>query len=217
MNKNNNNNNTNTIVWPTAAGRSNQVSVPSPSGRSCKKCKYISHIHCASSYMCLYRLPARHLPSVTVSKRTPRPRRAMPPPSSHRVRFLHWLTSKYSSFGQPSTTDSTPAPVTRTQPRTDSSRRSRRCSAIDPSDESETALPQNAMFKCVRFGQPRARTSVAVSDRAQQNDCNGVNKSDGHTSWVCLPDQAHVTALRHSSGRRSHYLSGRCSLPGRVS
>lgn len=38
------------------------------------------------------------------------------------------------------------------------------------SDESDTALPQKERFRCVRCGQPKARTSVAVSERAQQND-----------------------------------------------
>lgn len=36
--------------------------------------------------------------------------------------------------------------------------------------ESETALPQKERLRCVRFGQPRARTSVEVSERAQQKD-----------------------------------------------
>ena len=35
----------------------------------------------------------------------------------------------------------------------------------------ETAEPQKARFKWVREGRPRARTSVAVSERAQQKDC----------------------------------------------
>jgi hypothetical protein len=35
---------------------------------------------------------------------------------------------------------------------------------------SDTALPQNDRFRWVRFGQPRARTSVAVSESAQQKD-----------------------------------------------
>ena len=38
-------------------------------------------------------------------------------------------------------------------------------------EESETALPQKERFRWVSWGQPRARTSVAVSERAQQNDC----------------------------------------------
>jgi hypothetical protein len=40
------------------------------------------------------------------------------------------------------------------------------------SDVSETAEPQKARLRCVREGRPRARTSVAVSERAQQNDYN---------------------------------------------
>lgn len=39
------------------------------------------------------------------------------------------------------------------------------------SDESDTALPQKDRFNFRSWGQPRARTSVAVSERAQQNDC----------------------------------------------
>lgn len=39
------------------------------------------------------------------------------------------------------------------------------------SDESDTALPQKDRFSIRSWGQPRARTSVAVSERAQQNDC----------------------------------------------
>lgn len=35
---------------------------------------------------------------------------------------------------------------------------------------SETAEPQKARFRWVRLGQPRERTSVAVSERAQQKD-----------------------------------------------
>jgi hypothetical protein len=38
-------------------------------------------------------------------------------------------------------------------------------------DVSETAEPQKARLRCVSEGRPRARTSVAVSERAQQNDC----------------------------------------------
>jgi hypothetical protein len=71
---------------------------------------------------------------------------------------------------QPSTTASTPMPVTRTQPRTESSRSSRRWRPIERREESETAEPQNDSLREVRWGQPRARTSVAVSERAQQKD-----------------------------------------------
>jgi hypothetical protein len=37
---------------------------------------------------------------------------------------------------------------------------------------SETADPQKARFRWVRAGRPSASTSVAVSERAQQNDLN---------------------------------------------
>lgn len=93
-----------------------------------------------------------------------------PPLSIHLARFLHWLTSKTSRLWQPSTTASTPTPVTRTHPRTESSRSSSRCRPIALSDESDTADPQNDSFKMDRCGQPSERTSVAVSDKAQQKD-----------------------------------------------
>lgn len=38
------------------------------------------------------------------------------------------------------------------------------------SEVSETAEPQKARLRCVSEGRPRARTSVAVSERAQQKD-----------------------------------------------
>lgn len=94
-----------------------------------------------------------------------------PPLSIHLARFLHWLTSKTSRLWQPSTTASTPTPVTRTHPRTESSRSSSRCRPIALSDESDTADPQNDSFRTDRCGQPSERTSVAVSDKAQQKDC----------------------------------------------
>lgn len=71
---------------------------------------------------------------------------------------------------QPSTIASTPTPVTRTQPRTESSLSSRRWSPIERREESETAEPQNERRREVRSGQPKERTSVAVSERAQQKD-----------------------------------------------
>ena len=40
-------------------------------------------------------------------------------------------------------------------------------------EESETALPQKERLSLRRCGQPRARTSVAVSERAQQKDWGG--------------------------------------------
>lgn len=93
-----------------------------------------------------------------------------PPASSHLCRFLHCETSIDSRMVHPSTTASTPTPVTRTQPRTESSLSSRRCRPIERSEESETAEPQNASLREWSWGQPRERTSVAVSERAQQND-----------------------------------------------
>jgi hypothetical protein len=41
---------------------------------------------------------------------------------------------------------------------------------MERSEESDTALPQKESRREVRCGQPRERTSVAVSERAQQND-----------------------------------------------
>lgn len=41
------------------------------------------------------------------------------------------------------------------------------------SEESETAEPQKLRFRWVRARQPMARTSVEVSERAQQNDWVG--------------------------------------------
>ena len=40
-------------------------------------------------------------------------------------------------------------------------------------EESETAEPQKESLRDWRAGQPRERTSVAVSERAQQNDWGG--------------------------------------------
>lgn len=115
------------------------------------------------------------------------------PYSSHGARFLHWLTSKTWSMEHPSTTDSTPVPVTRTQPRTDNMRRLSRCNPIERKEGSETAEPQKERFRCVSCGQPRAMTSVAVSERAQQNDYwRHVSNHDWQAHYVCfmnLPDQ----------------------------
>lgn len=107
----------------------------------------------------------------TVSYRILSPYLLCKPYSSHGVRFLHWLTSKTRSKLHPSTTDSTPVPVTRTHPRTDNSCRSRRCKPIQRREGSETAEPQKDKFRCVSCGQPSANTSVAVSESAQQKDC----------------------------------------------
>jgi hypothetical protein len=122
--------------------------------------------------------PSLHRPSLTVTNPTFLPlclTLSTPPASIQRPRFLHWLTSKRSRSLHPSTTASTPVPVTRTQPRTERLRNSRRCSDMLRSDESETAEPQKARLRCVREGRPRARTSVAVSERAQQNDYYNTN------------------------------------------
>jgi len=118
-------------------------------------------------------LPSLHRPSLTQMNLTFLPRLftlSTPPASIHRPRFLHWLTSKRSRSLQPSTTASTPVPVTRTQPRTERFRSSRRCRDIQRREVSETAEPQKARLRCVSEGRPRARTSVAVSERAQQKD-----------------------------------------------
>lgn len=65
-------------------------------------------------------------------------------------------------------------------------------------DWSETAEPQKERFRCVRAGQPRERTSVEVSERAQQKDCGGEGRGvswgfgggggeggKGGKSWCC--------------------------------
>ena len=95
-----------------------------------------------------------------------------PPASSHLPKFLHWLTSKTARSLHPSTTASTPVPVTRTQPRTESCFSSSRWRDIQRNDVSDTAEPQNARLRRVKDGRPRARTSVAVSLSAQQKDYN---------------------------------------------
>ena len=41
---------------------------------------------------------------------------------------------------------------------------------MDRNEESETAEPQKERLRRRRRGQPSARTSVAVSERAQQKD-----------------------------------------------
>lgn len=102
--------------------------------------------------------------------------RPSPPCSSHRARFLHWLTSNTSRTVQPSTTASTPVPVTRTHPRTESSRSSRRCRPMQRREESETAEPQKESRRWRSCGQPRERTSVAVSESAQQKDRGCVSR-----------------------------------------
>ena len=115
-------------------------------------------------------LPPRRIPLATVSNLTRPLYRSTPPASSQRCRFLHWLTSNASSLWQPSAMASTPTPVTRTQPRTERARSSSRCRPMLRNDESETAEPQKERLSLCRLGQPRARTSVAVSERAQQKD-----------------------------------------------
>jgi hypothetical protein len=130
-------------------------------------------------------IPPPHLvsfpPLLTVAHRTfPLPNQPPPPnlnpppfrpsPSNHPAKFLHWLTSRTSNLLQPSSTASTPTPVTRTHPLTLSSFRDNRCRPIERREGSETAEPQKERFRWVRCGQPRARTSVAVSERAQQKD-----------------------------------------------
>ena len=118
-------------------------------------------------------------PLATTSKRI-RPRYLSTPPAFNQgVRFLHWLTSKYPRLWHPSLIASTPMPVTRTQPRTLSSCRSRRWRPMERREESETAEPQKERLSLRRWGHPRARTSVAVSERAQQKDWNGVVSKGG--------------------------------------
>ena len=131
-----------------------------------------------------------------------------PPASNHLVRFLHWLTSKCSRRVQPSTTASTPTPVTLTQPLTDSSRRSRRWRPIARRDESDTADPQNESLRETRLWQPRERTSVAVSDNAQQNDYSKLanhSKKSKQTERCIIPSQAPLILSQHLSKRQWRY------------
>jgi hypothetical protein len=137
----------------------------------------------------------------------------MPPLSNQGVRFLHWLTSKTLRCRHPSTTDSTPAPVTRTQPRTESCFKARRCKPMLRSEGSETAEPQKDKFRCVRPGHPRARTSVAVSDKAQQNDWNGQSAATQRRG-DCSPNPTPVTPSLRWSNKLSRCPSNMYSLLG---
>lgn len=168
----------------------------------------------SSSHSLPHRLPVLHFPSATVSNFTLRPldlTPSTPPASNHRCKFLHWLTSNTSRSLHPSTTASTPVPVTRTQPRTDRLRSSRRWRLMQRRDVSETAEPQNARLRCVSEGRPRARTSVAVSERAQQKDCkmgcewwfylrvgDGDHHHQARRKTGDLPDLAPSTPSPHS-------------------
>jgi hypothetical protein len=109
----------------------------------------------------VFYFPALHLPSATVSNLTlflpPVPTASpkaicmftlsTPPASIQGCRLRHWETSKCSSFVQPSTTASTPVPVTRTQPRTLKDWRSRRWRPMERSEPSDTAEPQKARLR----------------------------------------------------------------------
>ena len=85
-------------------------------------------------------------------------------------RFRHWLTSIALSHRQPRTTTSTPTLVTLTHPLTDRNSSFERWFPIDRSDGSDTADPQKARLRRVSCGRPSERTSVDVSERAQQKD-----------------------------------------------
>ncbi|EGS17084.1 uncharacterized protein CTHT_0074130 [Thermochaetoides thermophila DSM 1495] len=88
------------------------------------------------------------------------------PVATQRSSYPHFPTPPCMSH-RPSTF-STPLPVTLTQPLTDSPRSSLRCNATHPKLASLTALPQNAILSSLNCGNPKATTSVAVSDKAQQ-------------------------------------------------
>lgn len=68
------------------------------------------------------------------------------------------------------------------------------------SDESDTAEPQKESFRTVSWGQPRARTSVAVSERAQQKDWSegvSLGGNDRIQEWrIHVPDQAPAAPWR---------------------
>ena len=79
-------------------------------------------------------------------------------------------------------------------------------------EESETAEPQKDSLSVESCGQPRERTSVAVSERAQQKDCRTsvfvslyVFAISGMKRVDCAPDRAHATPSPHWLGRRSRY------------
>ena len=142
----------------------------------------------------------------------------MPPASSHGVRFLHWLTSKYWSLWHPSLIASTPMPVTLTQPRTESSFSSSRCKPMERRELSDTALPQNERLSLRRWGQPRASTSVAVSERAQQNDyyMSTLFIGAGNALRLCLPGQGLSIPSQHWSNIQSRCPSNMYSPPDRA-
>ena len=140
-----------------------------PTYRLCKKKFPNQACKRPARFFLSFSLSLSHFPPATLMNFT-RPHLSIPPPSNHRPKLRHWLTSNFVSRTQPSTMLSTPVPVTRTQPRTDSSCRSSRCRPMERRDWSDTALPQKERFKCVSEGQPRERTSVEVSERAQQKD-----------------------------------------------
>jgi hypothetical protein len=68
---------------------------------------------------------------------------------------------------------------------------------MDRREESETAEPQNDSLREERWGHPSERTSVAVSERAQQNDWNRLVKARFDFHMEGLPSLVHEGPLRH--------------------
>jgi hypothetical protein len=91
-------------------------------------------------------------------------------PSNHLCKFLHYNTLKTSKTAHPLTIASTPVSVTLMQPLTASSCSSKRRRLISWRLESEMAKPQKLRRREWSCRKPREKTSIAVSERAQQND-----------------------------------------------
>ena len=64
-------------------------------------------------------------------------------------------------------------------------------------DESDTALPQKERLSLLNCGQPSAKTSVAVSDKAQQKDC----------AYIREVGKEHGKAARTKSRSRSPFAA----------
>ena len=71
-------------------------------------------LRAVTGLLCLALVIGLGLALTLPSPRSSNPHLTTPPPTSHPPRFLHWLTSSHSSRPQPSSTFSTPLPVTRT-------------------------------------------------------------------------------------------------------
>ena len=95
--------------------------------------------------------------------------------------------------------------MTRTQPRTERLRSSSKWRPMLRSEESDTALPQKDRFSFRSCWHPSARTSVAVSERAQQKDFNQGQHVNGTNAQEFLPSQDLVAPLLHSLDTQWRY------------